>query len=172
MEVFGVVCGERGCGLVVSFFWPVQVQVYHWQLPPVRKEPAFISGLAAVPRSHNTGQWSWVGTDVPEGGKDCTTIPLVRLVSFAGQCRVAEGNSYNLQHIVGCVEDGSDSMTRLTEARCPWKLLHYSRVLEQKHPASVVQLSSQLIHKIFKEGLPRHTILYKIGLWHLSGLAM
>lgn len=70
-------------------------RVYHQAASPVRKEPAFAAGLAAVLRSHNIGQ----GTDVPESGKDCTTIPLVRLLRFAGQCRVAEGNSCNLQHM-------------------------------------------------------------------------
>lgn len=62
----------------------------------MRKEPAFLAGLAAVPRSHNEAEQ---GTDVPEDGKDCPTIPLVRLVSFVGQCKVAEGNSCNWQHI-------------------------------------------------------------------------
>lgn len=94
--------------------------------------------------------------------------------SFAGQCKVACRHVSQLAASVGCVEDNvSDIKTRWREARCHAESsLHYSHVLEREHLVSVVQLFFQLIHKLFKEGLARHTMLYKMGLWHLSGLAM
>lgn len=96
------------------------------------------------------------------------------LVSFAGQCKVACRQVLQLAACVRCVEDNvSDIMTRWKEARCHAESsLCYSHVLEQEHVASVVQLASQLIHKLSKERLPRHTMLYKMGLWLLGGLAV
>lgn len=131
---------------------------------------------AVVPRIHTTLQWRTHQGIGVQGERICTTVTLVRLVSFAEQCKVAYRRVLNLQHNVehSKVEHNVFwyyDKIKGSKMSC-WNSLHCSHVLEKAQLNSMVQLSSQLVHELLKEGLPRHTMLYKMGLWHLSEFAM
>lgn len=82
------VCGDSGCGLVVPFLRSEYSgpEYITRQLPPVRKSQPLLLDWQQYPGVTVHGSEAGQGTDVPEDGKDCATIPLVRLVSSAGQC--------------------------------------------------------------------------------------